>query len=413
MAMGIPLFLLFCVYGGVNVYLPVLLSGLGYSATMIGLLQGIFEAAGLVFPIFVSSRVDKKGNYGMVMIILGVLMAAVLPALVYFNNFAVAALVLALFAIGFKGAVPVADALVSRVLGGDRENYGKVRVLGSIGFVCMTLLFQFTPLVNPDSAASIAFWIGLPALLFALSVAIIPGLLTIRKPPVSVSGETDRKGLPETAEMPDVPTANFLRSGRKGALAVLSQFPVPFWAGIALIFLGFLGMTPSQRFFSLYVREYLHLESYAGLWALSAAAEVPFMFLSGWFIRKFGTERILVLSLAAVSLRNLVYALFPNFGGAVTGQLFHAICFGLFHPAAVVFVMERAPKRLIAVGLTLYSSVSVGIASVIGNVMGGFIIDTLGYIPLFFIFSVFPAVGICAFFAFRERVFIRAYSPPN
>jgi PPP family 3-phenylpropionic acid transporter len=385
MAMGIPLFLLFCVYGGVNVYLPVLLSGLGYSATMIGLLQGIFEAAGLMFPIFVSSKVDKKGNYGMVMIILGVLMAAVLPALVYFNNFAVAAIVLALFAIGFKGAVPVADALVSRVLGDNRENYGRVRVLGSIGFVCMTLLFQFTPLVNPDSAASIAFWIGLPSLLFALSVAIIPGLLTVRKPPVSVTEETDRKV----------------------GLAVLSQFPLPFWAGIALIFLGFLGMTPSQRFFSLYVREYLHLESYAGLWALSAAAEVPFMFLSGWFIRKFGTERILVLSLAAVSLRSLVYAFFPSFGGAVTGQLFHAICFGLFHPAAVVFVMERAPKRLIAVGLTLYSSVSVGIASVIGNVMGGFIIDTLGYIPLFFIFSVFPAVGICAFFAFREKVFIR------
>jgi PPP family 3-phenylpropionic acid transporter len=382
MAMGLPLFLLFCVYGGVNVYLPVLLSGLGYSASMIGILQGVFEAAGLIFPVFVSSRVDRKGNYGTVMILLGVLMAAILPLLVLFNHFWVAVPVLALFAIGFKGAVPVADALVSRILGDDRVNYGKVRVIGSIGFVCITLLFQFTTLVNPDKPLSIAFWVSLPSLLFALSVAFIPGLLKTWPHQDSVEGES-----------PD-----------GHVLSRLREFPFAFWAGIGLIFLGFLGMTPYQRFFSLYVREYLHLESYAGLWALSAAAEVPFMFLSGWFIRKYGTERILVLSLAAIAIRNLVYAAFPSFGGAVAGQLLHAICFGLFHPAAIVFVSERAPKRLMVVGMTLYSSVSVGLASVLGNVMGGFIIDGAGYIPLFLIFSVFPVIGIALFFSLKGMI---------
>jgi MFS transporter, PPP family, 3-phenylpropionic acid transporter len=185
------------------------------------------------------------------------------------------------------------------------------------------------------------------------------------------------------------------------------EFPVSFWIGVLLIFLGFFGMTPSQRFFSLYVQEFLHLESYSGLWALSAAAEVPFMFLSGWFIRKYGTEKILVVSLLAIIMRNLVYAIFPTFGGAVAGQLFHSVCFGLFHPAAVIFVTERAPKRLVAVGMTLYTSVSVGLASVIGNVMGGVIIDTLGYRMLFVIFSVFPLIGIALFFLLRDLLYRR------
>jgi predicted MFS family arabinose efflux permease len=52
--------------------------------------------------------------------------------------------------------------------------------------------------------------------------------------------------------------------------------------------------------------------------------------------------------------------------------------------------------------------VSVGVASVLGNVMGGFVIDTFGYIPLFTFFSVFPVVGLLAFFALRGR-FIRRY----
>src|SRR5574344_1470604 len=117
MIMGLPLFLLFAVYGTVNAYLPILLDGLGYSATSIGFLQGAFEASGLVFPVIISSRVDRKGTYGVVMILLGLLMVAVLPPLVLVPRFAVTAAALVVFAIGYKGAVPVADALVSRRLG--------------------------------------------------------------------------------------------------------------------------------------------------------------------------------------------------------------------------------------------------------------------------------------------------------
>ncbi len=381
MIMGIPYFFLFAVYGAVNAYLPILLFRLGYSATMIGLLQGIFEAAGLVFPIFVSSKVDRKGNYGVVMILMGVLMAAVLPPLVYFRNFWVSAAVLSLFAIGFKGSVPVADALVSRQLGKNNTNYGKVRVMGSVGFVFITLMLQFSRLLDTGSPPSIAFWIGFPSLLFSLSVILIPGMLKSSPHPPNADG-------PVILSDP-VPAV-------KNRLSVLKEFPESFWIGIFLIFLGYLGLTPSQRFFSLYVQEYLHLESYAGLWALAAAAEVPLMFVSGKFIRRYGTEKILLLSLAAIMVRSLVYAVFPGFAGAVAGQLFHSICFGLFHPAAVVFVCERAPKRLVAVGLTLYSSVSVGIASVLGNVSGGYIIDSFGFRFLFVFFSVFPLPALRA-----------------
>ena len=381
--MGIPLFLIFAVYGVVNAYLPILLFRLGYSATMIGILQGVFEAAGLIFPILFTSKVDRKGTYGSVMLFLGFLMLVVLPLLVLIHNFWVTALALAIFAVGFKGAVPVADALVSRMLGSDKTNYGKVRVLGSIGFVCMTLLLQFTRLINSEDPVSIAVWIGIPVVLYIFSIVSIPVLRKKYSPVIRNENDTSQNTI---------------------GLAVLHDFPFSFWFGVLLIFLGFLGMTPSQRFFSLYVQEYLHLKSYAGLWALSAAAEVPFMFLSGWFIRKYGTEKILFVSFISIVLRNSVYAVFPTFGGAVAGQLFHSVCFGLFHPAAVVFITERVPKNRIAMGLTLYSSVAIGIASVFGNVMGGIIIDTLGYRMLFVLFSAFPLISIALFYFFRERL---------
>jgi PPP family 3-phenylpropionic acid transporter len=408
MIMGLPLFLLFAVYGTVNAYLPILLDSLGYSATSIGLLQGAFEASGLIFPVFISSRVDRKGNYGIVMILLGLVMVIVLPPLVLVPKFWVTALSLAVLAIGFKGSVPVADALVSRRLGENRNDYGRIRVLGSIGFVCITLMFQFTHAVDPSSPASIALWIAIPSVLFSLSVACVPGLRRRYVHQDQPTRETDTLETVaqqrETVEVPDVAAVAAVRPNALArGLAKLCEFPRSFWIGIILMFLGFFGLTPSQRFFSLYVQEYLGLDSYTGLWALSVMAEVPFMFLSGWFIKKFGTKKIIIVSLITITARNLVYASFPTFAGAISGQLFHSVCFGLFHPAAIVYVSERAPKRLLALGMTLYSSVAVGIASVLGNISGGIIIDRLGYRPLFVIFSVFPLIGVALFAATRKQ----------
>ena len=224
MIMGLPLFLLFAIYGVVNAYLPILLSSLGYSATVIGFLQGIFDASGLLFPIFISAKVDRKGNYGAVMVLLGLLMILVLPVLVVLRNVWITAAVLAVFAIGFKGAVPVADALVSSILGDNRTNYGRVRVLGSVGFVCITLLLQFTRLIDPASPVSIAVWIAIPTVLFTLSVILIPGLLKSRShsatASVAVSTAADSYEVPDAAPGDSSRPSAFSRGFRSSTLSL-------------------------------------------------------------------------------------------------------------------------------------------------------------------------------------------------
>ncbi|EFW38849.1 hypothetical protein HMPREF9554_00647, partial [Treponema phagedenis F0421] len=172
------------------------------------------------------------------------------------------------------------------------------------------------------------------------------------------------------------------------------RFSKSFWFGLFLIFLGFLGMVPSQRFFSLYVEEYLHLQSYAGLWALSAMAEIPLMFLSGKFIRKFGIPKLIIFVLLTISIRNLTYIAIPTFTGAVIAQLMHAFNFGLFHPVAVLFCVIHAPKKAASLGMTLYSVSAVGLAYIIGSIFGGYIIQFFGYPALFGVFSLFPFIGI-------------------
>ena len=63
MVLALPIFFLFAIYGVVAVYLPVVLTGMGYTATQGGFLLGIFEGAGVILPLIVSPLIEKKGQY--------------------------------------------------------------------------------------------------------------------------------------------------------------------------------------------------------------------------------------------------------------------------------------------------------------------------------------------------------------
>ncbi len=388
MWMGIVYFLLFVVYGIVNTYLPVLLKVIGYGTGEVGLLLGIFETAGVILPFFISATVDKKGKYGLTMVILGIIMSiSLLPVIVSFSFF-IAALSLCFFSLGIKGLVPITDTFTAHALGADKKNYGKIRVAGSLGFVCITVFLQFTSVITFDNPSSIIWSIFASSILYVISLFTIPGIFT----PVYDSASRNVK--------PNLFKTLFSKN-ETGE----DTFSPSFWFGIFLISLGFLGMTPSQKFFSLYAKEFLHLNSYAGLWAVSALAEIPVMCLSGKLIEKFGTEKLFPVALFSIVIRNLVYAIFPSLAGAVTAQLMHCLNFGLFHPVSVIFCASRAPKKAASLGMTLYSVVASGLSFIIGSFAGGYIIQWWGYTQLFILFSFFPLAGTVLYFFTAKKMF--------
>ena len=93
--------------------------------------------------LIVSPVIEKKGRYGLFLIFMGLLMVAIPLPMVRFLGFGATALFLSLYSFGYKGAVPLSDSLAQRFLGERRNDYGKVRVAGSIGYVVMTLLLQY------------------------------------------------------------------------------------------------------------------------------------------------------------------------------------------------------------------------------------------------------------------------------
>ena len=387
MVLALPIFFLFTIYGVVAVYLPVVLTGMGYTATQVGFLLGIFEGAGVILPLIVSPLIEKKGQYGLFLILMGLLMALVPFPMVKIVGFGATAAFLSLYSFGYKGAVPLSDSLIQRFLKGGGDDYGKVRVAGSIGYVVMTLLLQL--FVPAGTARQYMVWMVASAGLFALSLFFVPGILSSQGKNISAE---------ENSPSP-------ISSDKKeGIWQTLAQFPSIFWMGLLLLFLGFFGLTPVTKMLALYTTEFLHSNAVGTLSAISAASEIPFMFFSGRFLRRYGSLNLLVFCTALVGVRMLLYIVFPNMTGAVLGQLLNSVTYGLYHPAAVVFVAQYAPKGKLMISMSLYSIFALGLASVLGNSLGGWMIDSFGYPVLFTTFAVFPLVGVLVYLFVRKKL---------
>jgi PPP family 3-phenylpropionic acid transporter len=100
----------------------------------------------------------------------------------------------------------------------------------------------------------------------------------------------------------------------------------------------------------------------------------------------------------------------PTLSGAIIGQLFHSVVYGLFHPAAIMFVNNNiAPERR-SVGMALYTSVGVGLPTVIGSALGGYVVDLVGYRGLFGSYTIFALISLVMIFFFRSTIMTRATS---
>jgi PPP family 3-phenylpropionic acid transporter len=175
--------------------------------------------------------------------------------------------------------------------------------------------------------------------------------------------------------------------------------------GLLIIAFSRLALSGALGFFSIYVVDVLKWDAIGLLNAVSATAELPFMFFSKQIIDRFGSIKCLAIGCFGVLLRLLFLLIFPSAGGAVASQLMHSISYGLFHPAALAFISSCVPPHKRALGMSLYLALGNTLPNLLGNISGGFIIDHLGFSSLYGIFTIFPIISIalCMIINFHWR----------
>jgi PPP family 3-phenylpropionic acid transporter len=349
-------------------YQTILLKDLGYSHTVIGILLGVNSLAGVAGPFLFGHFADKFGRYKPPLVVCHLIPLAMLAPLAWSPHPLATGLLLAVMSTGFSSILPQMEAITTIAIG-TTGNYGKIRTPGTVSFILGALLLQFTPVLRPDNRVAILIWTGV-FMVFSLGV-------TVRIP----ASYTDvSRSLPGG----NGPAA----SGSK------SLFTPLFVLGLITIAFSRLAMSGATSFLSLCAVEGLRWDAIGLLNAISATAEIPFLLFSKVFITRFGAIRCLIAGNLGMLARLLLLAIFPSPGGVVAAQCMHSLSYGLFHPAAIAFISSCVPPDKRALGMSLYLAIGGTLPGLLGNVLGGIILDHGGFRPLYASFSLFAVISL-------------------
>lgn len=356
-------FFYFAFIGAFAPYFTLYLQSLGLAAPAIGTLMALMLAMRLLAPNLWGWLADRIGRQ------IVVIRVSALLALGGFLLFFIARSFWALFAVMglmsffWSASLPLVEALTLRHLEGRPEQYGRIRLWGSVGFI-VAVLGTGTWL----DAASMSSLLWVDAGLLG-GVLLSTGFLLDAPMPVS----------PRTAQS--------LRSGlmRPEVLALL-----------AACFFMAAAHSPFYVFFSIHLVDHGYDKTSVGaLWSLGVIAEIVVFLAMPRLMQRVSLRVILMATFMAAVVRFLLIGWATGVVGLLLlAQILHGATFGANHAAAVAALNRWFPARQQGRVQALYGSISFGAGGMVGNVVSGAVWESLGAGATFTLGALFAAISL-------------------
>ena len=340
-------FFYFAYVGAFAPYFTLYLQSLGFSAWDIGILMSAGPVMRAVAPAFWGWLSDRSGRRVPI-----VRFSAVATGLAFLVLFFVQSFWGVLAGIGLSfffwtAAHPLVEALTLDHLCERMEEYGRIRLWGSVGFVVAVM-----------GVGMLLDLTSLPALLWAC-LALLLGI-------AFCAGS-----LHETQRAAPTRAATSLRLGLRRPEVI---------ALLAACFFMSAAHGPLYVFFSIHLVDHGYGKTLVGaLWSLGVIAEIlVFLFLPR-LMRRYSLRGILLASFALAVLRFLLIGWeVDSVLLLLAAQLMHGATFGAYHAAAVTALNRWFPSQQQGRVQALYGAVSFGAGGILGNLFSGQAWSTLG-----------------------------------
>ncbi len=374
------------VYTGLFLYVGIALpfwalwlAKVGMSPAEIGFLIGMPAILKVLSSPFIAQLCDKLAMTRRPMLALLILSTLFFLGYFFITSFSHFVLVTIFFSVVFHSVAPLMESYAVRSCEKHNLQYGRLRSVGSIVFVIVSVLFgKYLDHFGYDNF--LYFCLG--SLVFTFfAVFLLPR--EGRKPqlhdPKSQSGA--------------ISPLKFLLTSR--------QF-IMFLVVLSLIQMshGFIYVLGSYH----WAVQGIDNKTIGALWSIGVIAEILIFIFGGRVITRFRPMYLLAIIAAFGVVRWLVLALTISLPLMFIVQIFHGLTYGAAHLVAMYFIASRVPDKYSMTAQSLYSSVPMGLSIGLVMILSGPLYDIFAEKTYFFM------AALCLSVLFIVR-FVRRIAP--
>ncbi|XP_073955379.1 sugar baby transporter [Choristoneura fumiferana] len=263
--------------------------------------------------------------------------------------------------VGMAVVVTFADAICFNILGAKVSQYGKQRLWGSVGWGIFSLLTG--ALIDAFSDGEYKNYAVAFVLMFVFMMGdvIVSCFVKIESTKMSVSILADVGTL-----LTSLPTVIFFLWTIAVGLCTGLLWQFLFWHLEDIMKLNCNG--------SDYIKTLQGLVSAIQTFC----GEIPFMFVSGYILKRLGHVNMMSLVLFAFGVRFILYSLLTNPWWVLPIEMFQGITFGMFYPTMASYAKVVSPPGTETTVQGLTGAIFEGIGTSLGSFIGGRLYETYG-----------------------------------
>jgi PPP family 3-phenylpropionic acid transporter len=353
----------FLYFGVMGMYLPffnLYCYQIGFKGWKIGTLSASRSIVLIVFGIAWSILADRFQNRRTIYIGCNFVSAAVWALFLLTTDFRWMLAITLLYGIFFAPLISFLEAFAMDALGRDKKRYGRMRLWGSLAFMGVVL--------------------ALGRLIDLYSVKIILSLI------LAGSWVQALVSLSFPAKVP-IPRLDF----RAGLKSLVSKKVIFFFF---CAFLMLVSHSAYYGFFSIHLNQLGYDNFFIGLcWTMAVGAEIVAMFFSERIFKRFDYEKVLLFSFAIAALRWSGLWAIQSPAGILMLQLTHAVTYGTFHMASILYIDALAPKETKTIAQAANNAVTYGLGLMVGFFISGALYEHIGSEALFAISGLIALLG--------------------
>lgn len=346
-------------------YLVLHYRQMGLSGGQIGLLAGISPLITLISAPLWGALADLTQRHkAVLMVAIGGVWSAVF-ALSAATSFA--QIIPIIMAYAFCGApiIALVDNSVLALLGAHKDQYGKQRLWGAIGWGVAG------PIMGWVIEQAGLRWIFAGYLLCMFCVLLVASRLVVSR---SHIGTRFGSGLQR------------LLANRQWVVFLVT------------VFCAAMGLSLSNNFLFLHLSDLGASKTLMGMALLfGTLSEIPVLFFADRLLRRWGSRGLLIFAMIAYAARAFAYSFMRVPWLVLPIQLLHGPSFSAMWVAGVSYAHEIAPEGMGATAQGVFSAVTMGLGAACGAFLGGWLYETVGGAIMFLWMGVIATMGLTFF----------------